>query len=84
MKYISIYRLKPYLKKTIKYLYFVVEVSKTAMEFLNALLNINLIWSVLAFFTLWMIVFGGLINSTLENCLPKIFSDAFRYGKTVR
>ena len=54
------------------------------MDVLEALLNINLIWSILAFFTLWMIVFGGLINSALENCLPKIFSDAFRYGKTAR
>jgi len=38
---------------------------------------------VLAFFTLWMIIFGGLVNSTLESCLPKIVSDAFRYGKTL-
>ena len=54
------------------------------MEVIDTLLEINLIWLVLAFFTLWMIIFGGLVNSTLEGYLPKIVSDAFRYGKTLR
>jgi len=54
------------------------------MEVTSISLDINLIWLVLAFFTLWMIIFGGLVNSTLEGYLPKIVSDAFRYGKTLR
>ena len=54
------------------------------MEMLNTALDINLIWFVLAFFTLWMVIFGGLVNSYLENYIPRLFSDAFRYGKTLR
>ena len=56
----------------------------TKMEMLNTALDINLIWFVLAFFTLWMVIFGGLVNSYLENYIPRLFSDAFRYGKTLR
>jgi len=51
---------------------------------LNTALDINLIWFVLAFFTLWMVIFGGLVNSYLEKYIPRLFSDAFRYGKTLR
>lgn len=54
------------------------------MEMFSGMFNINLIWFILAFFALWMIVFGGLVNSALENHMPKMLSDAFRYGKTIR
>ena len=45
--------------------------------------DLNLIWAVLAFFSLAMIVFGGLINY-LETFVPCFLNDAFRYGKTSR
>jgi len=43
--------------------------------------EINLIWSVLAFFSIYMVIFSFLIN-LLEPYTPKILSDTFGYGKT--
>ena len=54
------------------------------MQLLDGKLDINLIWFILTFFSLWMIVFGGLVNSVFETRMPKFISDAFRYGKTLR
>lgn len=44
-------------------------------------IEVNLVWAVLGFFSVFMIIFGGLINY-LETFVPQILSDAFRYGKT--
>ena len=54
------------------------------MQLLGGKLDINLIWFILAFFSVWMIIFGGLVNSVFESRMPKFISDAFRYGKTSR
>ena len=54
------------------------------MDIFTSLFNVNLIWFALGFFTVWMIIFGGLVNSAFESHVPKLFSDAFRYGKTAR
>ena len=44
-------------------------------------LEINLVWLVLIFFTIYMVIFSFMIN-VLEPLTPKIISDAFGYGKT--
>ena len=43
--------------------------------------EINLVWTVLLFFSIYMTIFSFLIN-VLEPFTPKIISDAFGYGKT--
>ena len=43
--------------------------------------EINLVWAVLLFFSIYMVIFSFLIN-LLEPVTPKIISDAFGYGKT--
>lgn len=43
--------------------------------------EINVVWTVLIFFTVYMSIFSFMIN-VLEPITPKIISDAFGYGKT--
>ena len=43
--------------------------------------EINLVWTILLFFSIYMTIFSFLIN-VLEPFTPKIISDAFGYGKT--
>jgi len=44
--------------------------------------DINIVWSVLIFFTVFMIIYSGII-SLLENHLPNAALELFRYGKTL-
>ncbi len=46
-------------------------------------LEINLVWAVLIFFSVYMVIFSFLIH-LLEPITPKIVSDAFGYGKTTK
>ena len=43
--------------------------------------EVNLVWFILIFFTIYMVIFSFLIN-VLEPFTPKIICDAFGYGKT--
>ena len=44
--------------------------------------DINVIWAILIFFTLFMIIYNGVI-SIGENHLPAFIIELFRYGKTL-
>jgi len=44
--------------------------------------DINIVWSVLIFFTVFMIFYSGII-SLLEDYLPNAVLELFRYGKTL-
>ena len=44
--------------------------------------DINIIWSILIFFTVFMILYSGVI-SLLEPVLPTAILELFRYGKTL-
>jgi len=44
--------------------------------------DVNIVWSVLIFFTVFMILYSGVI-SMLEDHLPNAVLELFRYGKTL-
>ena len=44
--------------------------------------DINIIWSILIFFTVFMVLYSGVI-SLLEPVLPTAILELFRYGKTL-
>lgn len=44
--------------------------------------DINIVWSVLIFFTVFMVFYSGII-SLLEDYLPNAVLELFRYGKTL-
>jgi len=44
--------------------------------------DVNIVWSVLIFFTVFMILYSGII-SLLEEHLPNAVLELFRYGKTL-
>ena len=44
--------------------------------------DVNIVWSVLIFFTVFMILYSGII-SLLEDHLPNAVLELFRYGKTL-
>uniref|UniRef100_A0A0K2TH51 Polyprenal reductase n=2 Tax=Lepeophtheirus salmonis TaxID=72036 RepID=A0A0K2TH51_LEPSM len=45
-------------------------------------IDVNLIWALLGFYSIWMIFFGTFVLY-FERSLPKILNDAFKYGKTL-
>eukprot|EP00096_Caligus_rogercresseyi_P006314 TRINITY_DN2265_c0_g1_i1.p1 TRINITY_DN2265_c0_g1~~TRINITY_DN2265_c0_g1_i1.p1 ORF type:complete len:335 (-),score=52.89 TRINITY_DN2265_c0_g1_i1:166-1170(-) len=45
-------------------------------------IEVNLIWGMLWFYSLWMIGFGVFVLY-FESRLPRMFRDAFKYGKTL-
>ena len=44
--------------------------------------DVNIIWAILIFFTVFMILYSGII-SLLEPVLPTAVLELFRYGKTL-
>ena len=44
--------------------------------------DINVVWAILIFFTLFMIIYNGVINLG-EPHLPTFIIELFRYGKTL-
>jgi len=44
--------------------------------------DVNVIWAILVFFTLFMIIYNGVISFG-ENHLPTFIIELFRYGKTL-
>ena len=44
--------------------------------------DVNIIWAILLFFTVFMILYSGII-SLLEPVLPTAVLELFRYGKTL-
>jgi len=44
--------------------------------------DLNLIWFILLFFSIWMVIFSGIIFY-LEDYVPSLILELFRYGKTL-